>query len=79
MGLVDDGGSSFSIVLIEACGEARSGEAGSRLDNKAVGNDVIRAAVQMTRMMSFAWFLGILKRMGCMMAIYLSILMATIV
>ena len=56
-----------------------SREAGIRLDSSAVGNEVIRAADQMTKMMIFAWFLGIRNRIGYMMAIYLSILIATMV
>jgi hypothetical protein len=66
-------------VVLEARGELESGEAGAKFDNKAVGSDVKSAADQMTRIITLAWFFGILKRIGCMIAMYLSILMATIV
>lgn len=56
-----------------------SGEAGVRLDNSAVGKEVTSAADQMTRIIILACILGIRKRIGYMMAKYLSILMATIV
>lgn len=50
-----------------------------RCDKIAVGNDVMRASDQMTRMIIFACILGILNLIGYMMAKYLSILIATIV
>lgn len=65
--------------LVVVAGGPISGEAGVRLDNIAIGNDVRSAADQMTRMITLACVLGIRSRIGYMIAMYLSILMATIV
>lgn len=42
------------VEVDEGCGGPRSGDPGSRLDNKAVGSDVIRAADQITRIIILA-------------------------
>lgn len=66
-----------SVVMFVVLNESM--EAGARPDSRAVGNEVNRAADQMTRMRILACFFGIRNLMGYMIAKYLSILMATIV
>lgn len=61
------------------CAGVGSKEADDKRDNRAVGSDVNSAADQIASIISFACTFGILKRIGYIMAMYLSIEIATIV